>query len=264
MPGHLDPFVEGLKKAGEKRHADLAGKPVVPVEKPKGRPVIFTGEVPKVFVPDDPIRPPHQTNWEQLEPTSTWWAERLPGIAESPVGRFVARAGETLMDLPIVGNLFDWFQRLADTTEAATGYSYQAAFDESLRSSQALGFLFKHGSDPVFKDPNVVSDHLSSYSPAEQKVISAWWAGQSLYEAIKLGKAPVLESARYLLRGAAAASPLGQLGVFGEEMKALGQIVYRQLGQIQVKFEQGGLQFRPLELTPEDRQILKTFGLEWF
>ena len=42
----LDPFVDGLKKEGEKRRATIEGRPLVPVEKPKGRPVIFTEKMP--------------------------------------------------------------------------------------------------------------------------------------------------------------------------------------------------------------------------
>jgi hypothetical protein len=283
----LKDLLPGLQDQLKKRQQELQGWPVRPVEKPPGRPVFFSGEIPKVYTPEyfdvvraagSPSDAPWARNFEQLEPSSKIWWERLPGLAESPVGRFAAGAAETLADLPLVGGIFDFFGQLAKSVEMAVGYGYQAAFDEQLRSSDAIGFMLKHGLDPIFKDPAQVAPNLSSYSPSEQKVIAAWWAGSDAFGALRLGKAPGLEEIRKAFWIGAATSPLGMLGGFGEGMQDLGQLIYRLLGESirwsfnlsDVPGQQGrqtlgdwGFYFRKPEVTAEEKGLLAAYGLDW-
>ena len=262
---NLSAFVPDLKKASDKRHDEIAGKPVKPVEK-GGRPVFSSGEIPKVFTPDDPARPPHLKNWERLSPGSQRWTNVLPGIPDSPAAQFIQGAAETAMGLPVIGGFFRWFQALADTVEQVLGYTYQAAFDEQLRSSDAIGFMLKQGGDPVFKDPDAVAGDIGGYDPLEQKVIGAWWAGQQAYETTRFGLLPLIEDFRALAKGAAAAGPLGAVGLFGEDLQEVGRIIrVKALDSFKgIHLGDDGItlgDYKPL--TDAEKEALRQFDMEW-
>src|SRR3990167_5991860 len=118
-----------LQELIKQRQAELAGKEIGPAIK-GGRPAIYTGpdivypnrteSFPGGFGPGD-IPLTELPNYEKLTRSERWVQQRLPGIADTDLGRWLAKLDEGWM-----GKVLQVIDVGAEGLERVTGFGAQA------------------------------------------------------------------------------------------------------------------------------------------
>ena len=182
---------ETIRKAAEKRWEQLKGHELEPVIRSAGK---LGGE--EIYLPHTP------TDWtemrrieaeyygapedggydlDKLTPGMKYWMEKLPADKEYEDKSFWGKAFSNLLDWNPVKKTMDLFNYVGQKAELYVGYSYQAAFDPSLKTPEALGTLFSL--KDKFDSPEEFVAVFDTLTEEEKEIGAAWWTGQLMYEA---------------------------------------------------------------------------------